>query len=89
MVELKITDSTKAILDQNKDEIARLQRELSILTNTTNDILNVVMFEAHIDPNKVEDLEIDGLTLKFNYEKASEKDIQGNEVREDTEQPGS
>jgi len=87
MMELKITDSTKEILDQYKADIEKAQSDLDKALKASNDILNIVMFEAHIDPNNVKDLKIDGLNLIFDYE--IQETIQGNESGEDSNIPDS
>ena len=58
MAELKISESTKIIIDQYQSEIKSAEVALSIAKKAANDILNVILHEAHINPNHIKNLQI-------------------------------
>ena len=84
-MELKISEATAQLLEQKRAEAGAIKKRLELCETAANDILNVVMFEAFIDPNKVTNLKMNGNILTYDYEEA----IQEHESREDTDQSDS
>ena len=66
MTELKITESTQEIINQYKSDIQSAEVALNIAKKAANDIMNIVLFEAHINPNHIENLQI--LEGKFTFD---------------------
>jgi len=65
MTELKISDSTQAIIEKYKVDIEAAESALNIARKAANDILNIILFEAHLDPNQIENLQILDRKLTF------------------------
>ena len=57
-MELKISESTKGILDQYQGDINAAETAVSIAKKAANDILNVILFEAGFNPNHIKNLKI-------------------------------
>jgi len=65
MTELKISDSTQAIIDKYQSDIAAAETALTIAKKAANDILNVVLFESFINPNNVKNLQMKDEMITF------------------------
>ena len=69
MAELKISESTKVILDQYQADIKSAEVALAIARKAGNDILNIILFEAGMNPNHIEHLQVKQDHLSFDLKK--------------------